>query len=139
MNRKTARTIIDSAHDYGTGNGLAPLAVVVLDAGGNLVASERADGASIGRMQIAHGKAYGALAMGTGSRALMARAEQQPYFIAAVGTTINGPLIPAPGGVLVSDGSATVGAVGISGAASDDDEAAAVHAVSASGLRADGG
>jgi uncharacterized protein GlcG (DUF336 family) len=68
-----------------------------------------------------------------GSRALMARAEQQPYFIAAVTQSV-GALVPVPGGVLVKDGDRLVGAVGVSGDTSDHDEAAALAGIEAAGL-----
>jgi uncharacterized protein GlcG (DUF336 family) len=110
------------------------MTVVVLDAGGHLVAAEREDGSSNSRFEIAFGKAHGALALGMGSRSLMARAEQQPYFIAAVTAAIGGALVPVPGGVLVRDGDALVGAVGVSGDTSDNDETAAVAGVRAAGL-----
>jgi uncharacterized protein GlcG (DUF336 family) len=91
-----------------------------------VVAAEREDGSSNKRFEIAFGKAHGALAFGMGSRALMARAEQQPYFIAAATTAVGGALIPVPGGVLARDGAGTLlGAVGVSGDTSDNDEAAA--------------
>ena len=69
-----------------------------------------------------------------GSRSLMARAEQQPYFIGAVAGAIGGALVPVPGGVLVqsADGQ-VIGAVGITGDTSDNDEAAAVDAIEAAG------
>ena len=78
-----ARTIIAAARAAGREDGMKPLSVVVLDAGGHVTAFEREDGSSNKRFEIAYGKAHGALAFGLGSRALMARAEQQPYFIAA--------------------------------------------------------
>jgi uncharacterized protein GlcG (DUF336 family) len=114
---------------------LQPLTVVVLDAGGHVVTVERQDGASNNRFEIARGKAYGALALGMGSRALMQRAEQQSYFIASATAAIGGLLIPVPGGVLVRDVSgAVMGAVGVSGDTSDHDEAAAVAGIEAAGL-----
>jgi hypothetical protein len=73
-----------------------PLTVVVLDAGGHVVSAERQDGASNNRFEIAYGKAYGAIALGMGSRSLMARAEQQPYFISAAAAAIGGWLVPVP-------------------------------------------
>ena len=79
----TARTVIEAARSAASARGFKPLTVVVLDAGGHVVAVEREDGSSNKRFEIAFGKANGALALGLGSRALMARAEQQPYFIAA--------------------------------------------------------
>ena len=139
INLATARTIIATALKFGEDKGFKPLTVVVLDAGGNVVAAERSDGAPNKRFEIAHGKAFGAISIGMGSRALMARAEQQPYFIAAAGAAIGGALVPVPGGVLVVDGGATVGAVGISGDTSDNDEAAAVAGIEAAGLTANTG
>jgi uncharacterized protein GlcG (DUF336 family) len=131
---ESARTIIDEALAAGRQNGFKPLTVAVLDAGGHLIAAARQDGASNNRFEIAHGKAYGALALGMGSRAIMERAEQQAYFIAAANATLGGRLIPVPGGVLVRDHDAIIGAVGISGDSSDNDETAATTAIKAAGL-----
>jgi uncharacterized protein GlcG (DUF336 family) len=137
---ETARAIIAAAHSTGSAADLKPLAVVVLDRTGNPRAFERADGASNLRYDVAHAKAYGALGLGMGSRALQARAEQQPYFIASVTAAIGGALIAVPGGVLVrnADG-ALIGAVGVSGDTSDNDELAAVSGIEAVGLVADPG
>jgi len=130
-----ARTIISATMKRGHKEGFQPLAVIVLDA--DVTAFEREDGASNLRFQIAHGKAYGALGIGIGSRALMARAEQQPYFIAAVGAAFGGALVPVPGGILVrDDDGATIGAVGITGDNSDNDELAGVDGIKAAGLTA---
>jgi len=132
-----ARTIIAAALAKGGESSMQPLSVVVLDAGGHLKAFERQDGASIMRFQVAHGKAFGAIGLGLGSRALMNRAEQQPYFIAAVNGAFGGALVPVPGGVLVktADGE-LVGAVGVSGDNSDNDEIAAVAGITAAGYAA---
>jgi uncharacterized protein GlcG (DUF336 family) len=134
MDLETARTVVAAARSHGREAGFKPLTVVVLDAGGHVVAAEREDGASIGRFEIGFGKAYGALALGQGSRATMARAEQQAYFVGAAGAAIGGALVPVPGGVLVVDGERVVGAVGITGDTSDNDEAAAVAGIEAAGL-----
>ncbi|MGR7027480.1 GlcG/HbpS family heme-binding protein [Geodermatophilus sp. URMC 62] len=134
---QTARTVIEGARAAAREKGFKPLTVVVLDAGGHVVAAEREDGSSTKRFEIAFGKAHGAIALGLGSRALMARAEQQPYFIAAATAAVGGSLVPVPGGVLVRDGSGTLlGAVGVSGETSDNDEAAAVAGIEAAGLQA---
>lgn len=102
-----------------------------------MVAAEREDGASMKRFEIAVGKAHGALSLGQGSRAIMARAEQQAYFVAAVTAAVGGSLVPVPGGVLVRDGGgALLGAVGVTGDTSDHDEAAAVAGIEAAGLTA---
>lgn len=130
-----ARTIIAGARAARSEQGFKPLTVVVLDSGGHVVAVEREDGASYGRVDIARGKAAGALAIGMGSRALMARAEQQAYFVAAAGAALGGSLVPVPGGVLIRDAAGElVGAVGISGETSDNDEAAAIAGIAAAGL-----
>ncbi len=130
-----AREIIAATFAEAGNAGMAPLAVVVLDAGGHPKAVERQDGASNLRVEVARGKAFGAIGLGIGSRALMARAEQQPSFIAAVNGAFGGALIPVPGGVLIraADGS-IVGAVGVSGDSSDNDERAAVAGIAAAGL-----
>jgi uncharacterized protein GlcG (DUF336 family) len=137
INLQTARTIIGEALAAARAKGFKPLTVVVLDAGGHVVAAEREDGSSNKRFEIASGKAQGALALGMGSRSLMARAEQQPYFIAAATAAVGGSLIPVPGGVLVRDTAGTLlGAVGVSGDTSDNDEAAAATGIEAAGLQA---
>ena len=133
----TARTVVAATRANGREQGLKPLTVVVLDPGGHVVAVEREDGASIGRFEIAFGKAHGALALGMGSRSIMARAEQQAYFVSAVTAAVGGALVPVPGGVLVRDADGTLlGAVGVTGDTSDHDEAAAVAGIEAAGLTA---
>ena len=60
---------------------------------------------------------------------------RQPYFVAAVTSAVGGALIPVPGGVLVRDTAGTLlGAVGISGDTSDNDEAAALAGIEEAGL-----
>ena len=132
-----ARTIVSAARVHGREHGLKPLTVVVLDAGGHLVAMEREDGSGYGRPQIAQGKAAGALAMGTSSRALGEMAVDRPTFIAALSAAWDGKLIPAAGGVLIRDEAGTLlGAVGVSGDLSDKDEEAAQAGIHAAGLHA---
>ena len=135
----TARTIIAGTRAHASGAGFKPMTVVVLDAGGHVVAVEREDGSANKRFEIARAKAHGALSLGLGSRALMNRAEQQPYFIAAATAAVGGALVPVPGGVLVRDGDRLVGAVGVSGDTSDKDEAIAVVGIEATGLTAETG
>lgn len=133
----TARRVISTIRAAARDRDLKPLTVVVLDAGGHVIAAEREDGASNRRVDIAYGKAHGAVSMGLGSRALMARAEAQPYFIAAVTSAIGGALVPVPGGVLVRDADNRVaGAVGVTGDSSDNDEAVAVAGIEAAGFTA---
>jgi uncharacterized protein GlcG (DUF336 family) len=133
----TAREVVAGARKHASSAGFKPMTVVVLDAGGHVVAAEREDGSSMSRFEIAFGKAHGALSLGMGSRSIMGRAEQQPYFIAAVTSAVGGALVPVPGGVLVRDADGTLlGAVGVTGDTSDNDEAAAVAGIEAAGLTA---
>lgn len=136
-----ARAIIAGAFAEAATLELKPLAVAVLDAGGHIRAVERQDGASMHRPEIAIGKAYGALAMGLGSRELANRVKERgAVFLDAVNAMIGGRLIPAPGGVLVKDADGhVIAAVGISGDASDRDEACAVAGIAAAGLVAETG
>ena len=132
---ETAKSITAGVRAAGKDHGLKPLTVVVLDAGGHVISVEREDGSSNNRFEIAFGKAYGALALGMGSRSLMARAEQQAYFIAAAAAAIGGKLVPVPGGVLVKDATgAVVGSVGVSGDTSDNDELAAMAGITSVSL-----
>lgn len=133
----TARAVIAAARAAGREHGFKPLTVVVLDVGGHVIAAERETGSANKRFEIAFGKAHGALALGMGTRGLMARAEQQAYFIAAVTSAVGGALVPVPGGVLARDADGNcLGAVGVSGESSDNDESVAVAGIEAVGLTA---
>jgi len=137
---EAARRIVEAAGARARDLGLKPLTIAVLDAGGAVKLLERADGCSPLRPEIAIGKAHGAVAMGLGSRALFRRAQEQPYFIQAMNGLAKGSLVPVPGGVLIrgTDG-AILGAVGITGDSSDNDEACAVAGIEAAGFTADPG
>jgi len=136
----TARTILDAALAKGSAMKLKPLVVTVLDVRGCVKASAAQDGTSLMRGEIAHGKAYGALALGMGSRAIFQRAQEQPYFVDAINTLARGALVPVPGGVLIHDqAGALLGAIGISGDTSDNDEACALAGIAAAGLKASTG
>jgi uncharacterized protein GlcG (DUF336 family) len=135
-----ARKILDTALAKGVERKLKPLVVTVLDARGCVKISAAQDGTSLLRSEIAHGKAYGALAMGMGSRALFQRAQEQAYFINAVNTLAQGRMVPVPGGVLMlDDNGMLLGAVGVSGDTSDNDEICAIAGIEAAGLKANAG
>jgi len=140
VNLAQAATIVDIALRKGRELECAPLTVAVLDSGGHLVAFKREDKSGLLRFDIAFGKAWGALGMGFGSRALAARAAKVPAFFTALAAVSAGRVIPVPGGVLIRNaGGDIVGAVGISGDTSDRDEMCAVAGIEAAGLRADPG
>lgn len=132
-----ANTIATAALAKGREMGLKPLTVAVLDAGGHLIALQREDGSSNMRPQIAIGKAGGALALGLSSRKIADMAVDRPTFVASLTGLAPQGLIPAAGGVIVVDASGTpLGAVGITGDLSDNDEACALAGIAAAGLTA---
>ena len=138
LSLRKARVIIRKTFEAGKEMELKPLSVIVLDDGGNVLAFEREDGASPGRFQIAHGKAYGAVMLGMAGTAQMARAEAQAYFIAAANAALGGQLVPVPGGILVRDAKGRiVAAVGVTGDTSDNDAAAGRAGIEAAGLVAE--
>jgi uncharacterized protein GlcG (DUF336 family) len=134
---KQAQTIVSSALAHSREKNFAPMGVAVLDARGALKAFAAEDGTALRRADIAIGKAHGALAMGVGSRTLGQRAQERPHFIAAVTHAVGGSLIPVPGGVLIKGEGGVIGAVGVTGDSSDNDEAAALAGIAAAGLTAD--
>lgn len=114
---------------------LKPLTVSVLDSGGHLLAMQRQDGSSNLRPQIAAGKAKGALALGISSRAIADMAADRPTFVAALGSLETGTIVPAAGGVIFTDGTgAKLGAIGVTGDTSDNDELCAFAGIEAAGL-----
>lgn len=135
-----AQTILSAALGYAGDKELKPLAIAILDSRGAQKAFAAQDGASLKRGEIALGKAHGAVALGVGSRTLHKMALERPYFIEAATHAVGGSLVPVPGGVLIRDASgALLGAVGISGDTSENDEAAALAGIAAVGLVADTG
>ncbi len=132
-----ASMIADAALAAGRRHGFEPLTVAVLDAGGHPVVLKREDGSGILRADVAIGKAYGALGLGVSSRDLRAVAVDRPMFTTAVTVAAEGRFVPVAGGVLILDEAGeAIGAVGVSGDTSDNDERCAIEAVKAAGLRA---
>ena len=135
-----ARTIADATLKTAREKSFKPLSVVVYDARGALRALLSEDGTSLKRAEIAMGKAYGALALGVGTRALHKMATDRPYFVAAATHAVGGQLVPVPGGVLIKNAQGQIlGAVGVSGDTSDNDEIAAAGGIEAAGIVFDAG
>ncbi|MBL6076515.1 heme-binding protein [Belnapia sp. T18] len=135
-----ANAIIAAALAKGRELNLLPLTVVVLDAGGQVKAVQREDGASLLRLEIAEGKAHGTLALGLGGRELARRAQSMQGFMNALSDLSGGKAVPVQGGVLACDASGLIlGAVGISGDVSAQDEVCAVAGIEAAGLAAETG
>ncbi len=136
---RAAQKIVATALKTAREQNMKPLAIAVLDERGALKAFAAEDGTSLKRGEIAFGKAHGAVALGVGTRAINKMALDRPHFVAAANHAV-GALIPVPGGVLIKDAKgAIVGAVGISGDTSDNDEAAALAGIAAVGLTGETG
>lgn len=134
-----ANTIIAAAFAEGTARGMNPLTVVVTDAGGHIIALQRQDRSSIMRPQIALAKASGALALGIPSRKIGDMVAERPIFVASLGSVAPDGVIPAAGGVIVVDADRfPIGAVGVTGDTSDNDELCALAGIAAAGLTAQG-
>jgi uncharacterized protein GlcG (DUF336 family) len=132
--------IADKALEKGRELKLAPLTVIVLDAGGQTKVLKREDGSSLLRPEIAMGKAWGTLGMGFGGRDLARRAVKAPAFFGALSDMSGGRMVPVPGGVLIrSDSGEILGAVGVTGDTSENDEVCAVHGIRSAGLTPDTG
>lgn len=129
-----ANAIIAAAFAKAADLGLKPLSVAVLDAGGHVKAFQKQDDSSLMRFEIAVGKAFGALAVGAGSRWLNAAGIERPHFVQALTVASGGKIVPVPGGVLILEDGEILGAVGISGDTSDNDEACAVSSIESAGL-----
>lgn len=115
---------------------LKPVTVAVLDAGGNLIALKRQDGSSNLRPAIAVAKASGALALGVSSRKIGEMAVDRPPFIASVAALSPGGIVPAAGGVIIAAADGRImGAVGVTGDTSDNDELCAIAGAEGAGLR----
>lgn len=119
---------------------LPPIAVAVLDSGGHLKAMQRQDNLSFLRAQICQAKAWGALALGTDTRHIEKRFSQdssQQGFIQALNAMSMGGVIPLPGGLLIRDNTGELlGAIGVAGAASHQDETCALAGILSTGLQA---
>jgi uncharacterized protein GlcG (DUF336 family) len=135
-----AQTIVTAALKHARGANMKPLGVCVLDARGAMKAYAAEDKTSLKRFEIAHGKAFACLSLGQGSRNVNKIVTERPHFGAALAHVVGGTFIPVPGGALIRDAAGDViGAVGVSGDTSDNDEAAGVAGVKAAGLTADVG
>jgi len=130
-----ANKIIEGALAKAREMKIKPLGVVVLDESGHLKAAQREDAASMFRIDIATGKAWAAVGMGASSRALAARAKDNPNFFVTLAATAKGRFLPQTGAVLIKDGAgAVLGGVGASGGTGDEDEAICIAGVTAAGL-----
>jgi uncharacterized protein GlcG (DUF336 family) len=116
--------MMDAARDKAEEIG-KPVSVAIVDAGGALMALERLNDAPSATVLVAEGKAVASAVMGRDSGRLEAMAESLPSIINALMMRYDGRFVPAQGGVVIRQGGEVLGAVGVSGATSEEDEAIA--------------
>jgi len=115
----------DAAREMGQ-----PMNIAVVDAGGNLIAHERMDGAWLGSIDISINKAFTARAFNLPTEALATNAQPNQQFY-GIHASNHGRIMIFAGGVpLISNGE-VVGAVGVSGGDGKQDQAVAEAAAMA--------
>ena len=135
-----AQTIIAKTLDHAAANKFKALGIVVLDTRGTVVAAAMQDGSSLSRFDIARAKARGCMYFNMGSRGIEKLAKDRPHFFSGALASVEGGIVPVPGGVLIKTNEGQIiGAVGVSGDTSDNDEAAAIAGIQAAGFVGDGG
>ena len=123
-----ADRLVQAALDAGVERGFPPLAVAVVDLAGEVITLRRADGGRPMTSRVAVAKARSALV----SLMPSGRLDQlPPGIIAALQDLYDGDFVPRAGGVPVTDGDVILGAIGASGAQSDEDEAAVLAGIQA--------
>ena len=110
------------------------LSITILDAGGNVVRMTRMDGCNFLSPDIARGKAFGAAAWKTASADLNQRFGASPAASSGMVSISGGRMVPVQGALPIWDGNRCVGAIGVSGARSDEDEQAARAGLTAAGF-----
>ena len=116
---------------------LMPLTVTVVDVAGVIRATMSEEGSGLIRSDIAYAKAWTCLAFNVSSNTLRDIFESQPRLAPAVSgmqTLADGKLVPTPGGMLIQKDGKNIGAVGVTGDVSDQDEICAIAGIEASKL-----
>ncbi|HCH25315.1 MAG TPA: glcg protein [Oceanospirillaceae bacterium] len=134
-----AKRIVSQVFAYAKTHQLRPLSVAVVDAGGHVQAFERQDNSPPGRFKLAYSKANAAIQLGMGGTQLQQFAEQRSDFMLAINGSYDGDFLPAMGAVLIKDSHDNIiGAIGVSGATSEQDRDAGCAAIIAVGLQPQG-
>jgi uncharacterized protein GlcG (DUF336 family) len=110
------------------------LAAAVVDPGGQTIASQRMDGAALGAMRLAAGKAYTAVLWGMRSGAFTE--STQPGGEDWGFNTTDERIVVYAGGIPLRADGELVGAVGVSGSTADEDETCAAAAARSMGFDA---
>lgn len=124
-----ARRVIHAGQEKAKEIGV-PMNIAVVDAGANLVAFERQEGAWIGSIDIAQKKAFTARAFDIETRALGENSQSGDQFF-GIHVSNNGKIMIFAGGIPLKRGEEVVGAVGVSGGLGKQDQAVAEAAAKA--------
>ncbi|HEX5385804.1 MAG TPA: heme-binding protein [Gemmatimonadales bacterium] len=124
-----ARRVIAAGEDKARQVG-QPENIAVVDAGGNLLAYHRMDGAWIGSIDISIDKAFTSRAFNLPTKALAKKAEPGGPFY-GIQNSNGGRVMIFAGGVPLKRDGQIVGAVGVSGGSGDQDEEVAEAAAAA--------
>jgi len=107
------------------------VSVAVLDEGGHIVSMNRMDGAGFVTAEIALGKASASAAFKRSSAQLQSMAEGKPTFFSGISTLMHGRFLAGQGALPILKDPECLGAVGVSGARSDQDEEIAQAGINA--------
>lgn len=121
----TARDLIDQAMAHATEQFKKPVCVSVCDASGLLVAFVRQEGSPVRSVALSQGKAYSAARMGVTTQAVLERMHREKI---EIGYFCDPLLTALPGATPLKDKSgALVGAIGVSGLTSAEDQQVTDH------------
>jgi uncharacterized protein GlcG (DUF336 family) len=123
--RRVIRSGEQKAHEIGV-----PMNIAVVDAGANLVAFERMEGAWLGSIDIAINKAFTSRAFDTETKVLAENSQSGEQFF-GIHVSNQGRVMVFAGGVPLKRDGAVVGAVGVSGGLGAQDQAVAEAAARA--------
>jgi uncharacterized protein GlcG (DUF336 family) len=118
-----ARRIIATAEKKASEIG-QPMNIAVADAGGNLIAHVRMDGAWLGSIDISIKKAYTSRAFDIATKDLATHSQSGGQFF-GIHASNDGRIMIFAGGVPLKQDGKVVGAVGVSGGSGEQDHAVA--------------
>ncbi len=118
-----ARRIIDAAEKKAEEIG-QPMNIAIADAGGNLVAHVRMDGAWLGSIDISIKKAFTSRAFDISTKDLAENSQPGQQFF-GIHASNDGRIMIFAGGIPLKKNGQVVGAIGVSGGSGDQDHSVA--------------
>jgi len=136
----TANKIIAATIEQAREAESTPVAVVIVDRGGHMVAVQREDGSGNMRPILSLRKATTSLLLNISSGTLAGFSERQARTFDILQTGLDNEIMAIPGGVIIRDkDNAPIGAVGISGGSLSEEVEFVVKAIEGVGLVPDAG